>query len=66
MADLFAILTSIPESADLNGKIETAIFRYNKNYKSIFPSDAEIMVGNAITEYEKYLEWKQNANLQSN
>ena len=66
MADLFAILISIPESADLNCKIETAIFRYNKNYKSIFPSDAEIMVGNAIEEYKKYLEWKQNVNLQSN
>lgn len=66
MADFFSILASIPEPTDLDGKIDTAIFRYNKNYKSIFPSDAEITVGNAIEEYKKYLEWKQNANIQSN
>lgn len=58
MADFFSILASIPEPTDLNCKIETAIFRYNKNYKSIFPSDAEITIENAIEEYNKYMEWK--------
>lgn len=66
MTDFFSILASIPEPTDLDCKIDTAIFRYNKNYKSIFPSDMEITVGNAIEEYKKYLEWKQNANIQSN
>ena len=64
--DFFNILASIPDKCDLNGEIETAIFRYNKKYKSIFPSDAEITIQNAIKEYDKYLEWKQNVNLQSN
>ena len=60
MSDLFLILASIPKPADFNCKIETAIFRYNKKYKSIFPSDSEITIENAIKEYKKYLEWKQN------
>ena len=59
MRDLFTILTSIPVPANLNGNINTAIFRYNKKYKSIFPSDSEITIENAIEEYEKYLEWKK-------
>lgn len=66
MSDLFSILTSISAPADLNGRINTAIFRYNKKYKSIFPSDSEITIENAIEEYTKYLIWKDtNTKLKS-
>ena len=60
MTDLFSIISSIPKPCNLNSKIETAIFRYNKNYKSIFPSDSEITIENAIEEYTKYMDWKKN------
>lgn len=63
MSDLFSIFASIPNEADLNCEIKTAVFRYNKKYKSIFPSDTEITIENAIEEYKKYLEWKQNDNI---
>lgn len=36
----------------------SAVFRYAKNYKSIYPTNTEICIGNAIKAYEEYMEWK--------
>lgn len=66
MADIFSILKSIPAECNLYGKIDTAIFRYNKNYKgSSYPTDSELPIAVAKKEYFKYLDWK-NDNIQSN
>ena len=37
---------------------KTAIFRYAKEYKSIYPTDSEITIKNAIEAYKVYMEWK--------
>ena len=66
MSDVFQILVSIPESCNLNDEIQTAIFRYNKNYKGTsYATDTELPIKEAVEEYEKYMEWKneQNRNL---
>ena len=45
---------------------DTAIFRYNKNYKdSFYKTNSELPIKTAIKEYTKYLGWK-NDYLQSN
>lgn len=36
----------------------TAIFRYAKEYKSVYPTDSELTIENAIKAYEEYMEWK--------
>ena len=40
--------------------IKTAIFRYAKEYKgnTIYKTDEELPIDEAIEEYKKYLEWK--------
>lgn len=37
---------------------ETAIFRYAKGYKSIFPTNSELHIENAIEAYTEYMKWK--------
>ena len=37
---------------------DTAVFRYAKNYKSIYPTNTELCIGNTIKAYEEYMEWK--------
>ena len=35
------------------------IFRYNKEYASVnLPNNSRMLLGNAVTEYKKYLSWK--------
>lgn len=41
-----------------NLRPKTAIFRYAKEYKSIYPTNAELRIENAIKAYEQYMEWK--------
>ena len=44
---------------DYTHKIQTAVFRYNKNYKgSSYPTDSELPIDVAVQEYKKYMEWK--------
>lgn len=38
--------------------IQTAIFRYKKEYECNYESNAELPIDIAIKEYEKYLKWK--------
>lgn len=57
--DILRILVSIPESCDLDHEIQTAIFRYNKNYKGTsYATDIELPIKEAVEEYKKYMEWK--------
>lgn len=65
ISDLFSIFSSIDAPCNFDVKIKTAIFRYSKEYKSIFPSDSEITIQNAIEEYTKYLQWKQKKRLKN-
>lgn len=37
---------------------QTAIFRYAKEYKSIYPTDSELTIEDAIKAYKEYMEWK--------
>ena len=53
------IISSIPYETHKDKDPETAIFRYSKDYKSIFPSNYEITIENAIEEYKKYITWKK-------
>lgn len=41
-----------------NYKIKSAIFRYNKNYKTKYLTDSELPINMAINEYKKYVNWK--------
>lgn len=53
---------------DIEGRIalivpnlETAIFRYVKEYEEFteYSTNAELPIGIAIKEYEKYMDWKK-------
>ena len=63
MSDIFNILSSVPEACDMNCEIETAIFRFSKNYNAhtLLNTDCELPAWHAVQEYKKYMEWK-NAN----
>lgn len=58
MSDIFQILTSIPDDCNLYMEIETAVFRYSKEYNNKYPTDSELPIDIAIEEYKKYMEWK--------
>lgn len=38
--------------------IQTAIFRYQKEYESPYPTNIELDIDTAVKEYRKYLNWK--------
>lgn len=57
--NILDIISSIPYEIRKDKDPETAIFRYSKDYKSIFPTNCEITIENAIEEYKKYIVWKQ-------
>lgn len=40
-------------------EIETAIFRYSKDYKCNIPTNSELPIDECIEEYKKYITWKQ-------
>lgn len=39
-------------------KIDTAIFRYKKDYKCDYPTNSELPIDIAVAEYKKYVKWK--------
>ena len=43
--------------------IETAIFRYQKQYNSEIPTNTELPIKQVVKEYRKYLQWKINNNI---
>jgi hypothetical protein len=56
--DLMTIYLSL-KSAKFIHYPETAIFRYNKNYKGTsWQNNSELSINTAIYEYKKYLCWK--------
>ena len=59
MFKIFNIIASIKEDCNINGTVETAIFRFSKEYKNTnCKSDTELQIDEAISEYKKYIEWK--------
>ena len=56
---ILKIISSINYEKHKDIKPKTAIFRYSKDYVSIFPSNCEITIENAIEEYKKYIIWKK-------
>ena len=56
-ADIFNIIARI-KAYCTEDNIKTAIFRYVKEYKCDYESNAELPIDIAIKEYEKYLKWK--------
>ena len=57
--DIEKIIYDLVVSTKEDKEPTTAIFRYSKDYKSIFPSNCEITIENAVEEYKKYIEWKK-------
>lgn len=63
ITNIVAIIDSIKEDFEIKGSIETAIFRYSKEYKNTkYKSDTELQIDEAIIEYKKYIEWKEYKN----
>ena len=40
--------------------VDTAIWRYSKDYESKYPTNSELPIDICVEEYKKYLEWKIN------
>lgn len=57
MGDIFSIIASINDICRTT-EIETAIFRYVREYKCNYQSNEELPIDIVIKEYEKYLKWK--------
>ena len=59
MGDIFSIIASINDICRTT-EIETAIFRYVKEYKdlTVYKNNEELLINVAIDEYKKYMIWK--------
>lgn len=59
---IFTILASVLNPCDLDCEIQTAVFRYSKEYKNTsYATDSELPIDEAVKEYKKYMEWKNDS-----
>lgn len=57
--DFITIISGIPVSFCPTCNAMTAVFRYSKDYtNTTFATDTELSIEEAVTEYERYMEWK--------
>ena len=56
--DMAQILINTPGNFNLGSTVDTAIFRYSKDYECDIPSNSELDINQAIGQYEKYMVWK--------
>lgn len=43
--------------------LESAIFRYSKDYQCNIPTNTELPINECIEQYKKYIEWKKENNI---
>ena len=62
--NLNSIMNSLSDyckNSKASSKIETAIFRYSKNYSNTrYFTDSELFIDIASEEYRKYVDWKES------
>jgi hypothetical protein len=59
MAKLIEIKNNLMYSIENKNNIDTAIFRYSKDYQSDIPTNTELPIDECIEQYKKYVEWKK-------
>jgi len=60
--DIYKIRNDLLDSFDNKKRLKcpkTIIFRYVKEYKSIYPSNSELPIDIGIGQYKRYLIWKE-------
>lgn len=63
MKNIIDIISSIPYETSKDKEIETAIFRYSKNYECKIFTNTELPIEQCIEQYKKYVEWKKKKNV---
>lgn len=63
MKNIIDIISSIPYEISKDKEIETAIFRYSKDYECKIFTNTELPIEECIKQYKKYIEWKKKKNV---
>ena len=63
MKNILDIISSIPYEISKDKDIETAVFRYSKDYVCDYSTNSELPVNTAVEEYRKYKDWKVSKNI---
>ena len=57
---IFRIAHILDELCEEEKEPTTAIFRYSKDYQCDIPTNTELPIEQCISEYQKYIKWKQD------